>query len=724
MRLQRAAAARASSCPRRARVHEGAAGARGGGHMPASAPRRAQARCNAKRAAPRTAKQRQARERGAVTGSESVDQARRTDFGDLHTQNPLRVLPIGGLGEIGMNCMLIGHYDRYIMLDAGLMFPDHDELGVARVLPDVRFIETWADKIEALIISHGHEDHIGAMPWVVPKLDPKCKIYATPFTMELVQRRMVEHGLWDPERFVTIGCPATVALGPFECETFRVTHSIPDCIGMMLRCEDGNILHTGDWKIDESPIDGLVLDRAAFERFGKEGVSLMMSDSTNVLSPGRTTSESDVADSIMQKVQQFHESGGQRIVATQFASNQHRIRAMKQACDAVGRKMAFIGPSLTSYLEAGWRSGFGAFDPAELISPNDIKNYAPSELFVVTTGSQAEQRAALNLASEGASRNLTLQPDDFIIYSAKCIPGNEKRVQKMMNRISLLGPKIAMGRGDTLHTSGHAYREEQAEIIKMVQPQHFLPVHGEYAFLQEHAALARQNNVKHTTVVRNGQMVGVRSMRSRGTVSSSAVKPGLALLDKFDVDTLYNDGNKGVGTANEMALDERMTIACNGIIVCSLELQLPKKQKKGEEEAQAVDKNPKGNLRARVRMTSRSMWTDNGRVLRDLIRVAEASVSKLSSRERLGDVERVVTLAVKNTCWKMLKKRTDVVVLAFYGDGRTDENGTVARRKDGGGGRGMGDGRARGGGRVGGRGRGRGGGRGRGRGRDMPEVGY
>eukprot|EP00793_Prasinoderma_coloniale_P002031 PRCOL_00002539-RA len=640
-----------------------------------SAPRRRSPACNAGRARSQP-KQRRARESGAVTGSDTIDDARRTDFGDLYTENPLRVLPIGGLGEIGMNCMLIGHYDRYIMLDAGLMFPDHDELGIARVLPDVRFIESWADKIEALLITHGHEDHIGAMPWVVPKLDPSCKIYASPFTMELVQRRMVEHGLWDPDRFVTIGVPATFGLGPFECETFRVTHSIPDCLGMMLRCEDGNILHTGDWKIDESPIDGLVLDRAAFERFGKEGVSLMMSDSTNVLSPGRTTSESDVAASIMQKVTDFHQSGGQRIIATQFASNQHRIRAMKQACDAVGRKMAFIGPSLTTYLEAGWRSGFGAFDPSELVAPGDINNYAPNELFVVTTGSQAEPRAALNLASEGASRNLKLQPDDFILYSAKCIPGNEKRVQKMMNKISLLGPKIAMGRGDCLHTSGHAYREEQEEIIRMVQPQHFLPVHGEYAFLQEHAALARQCNVKHTTVIRNGQMVGVKPMRNISEVSSSAGK-GISLLDKYDVDTLYNDGNKGVGTAAEMAIDERMTIACNGVIVCSLEVIVPKKAPKGGEEVQSIEKTSKGKLRARVRMTSRSMWTDNGRVLRDLIRVAEGSVAKLSPRERLGDVERVVSLALKNACWKMLKKRTEVICIAFYGDGRTDDNGTV-----------------------------------------------
>ena len=204
---------------------------------------------------------------------------------------PLRILPIGGLCEIGMNCMLIGAQDRYILVDAGLMFPDQAEIGMQKVLPDASFLRQWRDKIEAVVITHGHEDHIGALPWVIPALDPSTPIYSGSFVMSLVKRRLVEYGLWDQSRMHTFKMRERFNLGPFECEPVRVTHSIPDCCGLILRSEFGNIVHTGDWKMDENPADGDGFDKEAFEQIGNEGVALLMSDSTNVLSPGRTTSE-------------------------------------------------------------------------------------------------------------------------------------------------------------------------------------------------------------------------------------------------------------------------------------------------------------------------------------------------------------------------------------------------------------------------------------------------
>lgn len=400
------------------------------------------------------------------------------------------MLPIGGLGEIGMNCMLVGVHDRYILIDAGLMFPDFQDLGMQKILPDTSFLAQWRDKIEAVVITHGHEDHIGALPWVVPALDPATPIYAGSFVHQLVQRRLQEYNLYDPQRFKTFKMRERFSCGPFEVEPIRVTHSIPDCCGLVLRSEHGTIVHTGDWKIDEAPTDGEQFDRETFEMLGREPVALMMSDSTNVLSPGRTTSESTVQDAIMRRVLEHQGKG--RVVCTQFASNLHRLVSVKKAADAAGRKVCFIGMSLTTYLEAAWRDGRAPFNPREVISSEQLSDYDPNEVLIVTTGSQAEPRAALSLASNANSQLLKIRPSDLVLYSAKVIPGNEGRVTRMLNSLSELGARVIQGRGENLHTSGHAYQDELTEVLRYVKPQHFLPVHGEYAFLCEHARLAKE----------------------------------------------------------------------------------------------------------------------------------------------------------------------------------------------------------------------------------------
>ena len=479
---------------------------------------------------------------------------------------PLRVLPIGGLGEIGMNCMLVGVHDRYILIDAGLMFPDFTDLGMQKILPDSSFLAQWRDKIEAVVITHGHEDHIGALPWVVPALDPGTPIYAGGFAMQLIKRRLQEFNLWDGSRFHLLRPREPVQLGPFAAEALRVTHSIPDCCGLVLRSEHGTIVHTGDWKIDETPLDGEEFDRNYLEQLGKEGVALMMSDSTNVLSPGRTTSEADVEERLMRRV--MGHAGRGRVISTQFASNVLRLGSVKRAADAAGRKIAFIGMSLTSYVEAAWREGRSPIDPRDLVPSSAIEDIDPNELLIVTTGSQGEPRAALALAAREASHLLRLRASDLLLYSAKIIPGNDTRVMQMMNAVAALGPEIAMSRDEGLHTSGHAYRDELEEAIQLVKPQHFLPVHGEYAFLCAHAALARETGVTHTSVIRNGQMLGVAGARSGRHVSSgSATLLGEAALVAF-----YNDGGKGTGTAAEMGLEARQAIAVEGVVIAAVDV--------------------------------------------------------------------------------------------------------------------------------------------------------
>lgn len=598
---------------------------------------------------------------------------------------PLRILPVGGLGEIGMNCMLVGVYDRYILIDAGLMFPDFSDLGMNKILPDTTFLAEWKDKIEAVIITHGHEDHIGALPWVIPALDPNTPIYAGAFTMQLVRRRLQEFNLFNEQRFHTFKMRDQFQAGPFECSPLRVTHSIPDCCGLILRSEHGNIVHTGDWKIEEDPVDGQKFDRTVFEQIGQEGATLFMSDSTNVLSPGRTTSEASVEQRLMQRV--LAHQGKGRVVATQFASNIHRLAAVKKAADAANRKMCFVGMSLNTYLEAAANEGMAPFDPKDLIPVTDLDSYDPNEVLVVTTGSQAEPRAALCLASREASHLLKLAPTDLLLYSAKIIPGNDTKVMSMMNNVSALGVEIAMGASEGLHTSGHAYRDELEEVMKLVKPQHFLPVHGEYSFLTAHAQLAKDVGIRNTSVIRNGQMLGVHHRRNGNEVSTTGASvKGMQLLGDVKLRMLYNDGNKGTGSDEEMGIEERQQLATEGIVVAAVDIVRGSMASSSAQETVDAFSSSSGQppralsrptaLRAQIRVTTRAMWVDNGRLLEVLHKVSDVAVRRLPQDASLVAVERSVADAIRRACKEFNQRHPDVIVIAHEMDPR---EGAAAR---------------------------------------------
>ena len=561
-----------------------------------------------------------------------------------------------------------------------------------KILPDTSFLSQWKDRIEAVIITHGHEDHIGALPWVVPALDPGTPIYAGGMSMQLIKRRLMEFNLWDPSRMHTLKMRERFTLGPFEAEALRVTHSIPDCCGLVLRSEHGMIVHTGDWKIDENPVDGEAFDREYFEELGREGVALFMSDSTNVLSPGRTTSEKDVEAALVRRIM-GHQGKG-RIVTTQFASNLHRLSSVKKAADAAGRKICFVGMSLTTYLEAAWREGRAPMDPRDLVPQSAIEDYDPNELLIVTTGSQAEPRAALSLASRDASHLLKLRQSDLLLYSAKIIPGNDTKVVQMMNRIAELGAEIAMGRDEGLHTSGHAYRGELEEVIRLVKPQHFLPVHGEYAFLCAHAQLGRENGCQNTSVIRNGQMLGVYERRNKKTISTGS----MAMLGEAKLVNFYNDGNKGTGTMTEMGLEQRQLLAVEGIVIAAVDVvrdmgvvtaatAAVSSPSDGAAQAAAAQTAARRKLKAKIRITSRAMWTDNGRLLEQLHGAAEAAVGKLPGDAALSAVERVVSDALRRCAKHFNNRRPDVVVIAHEADPRAGAAATASsvRRRTGGG---------------------------------------
>ncbi|KAI4343630.1 hypothetical protein L6164_010958 [Bauhinia variegata] len=590
-------------------------------------------------------RKRSRRAEGPKKSMEDSVQRRMEQFYEGSDGPPLRVLPIGGLGEIGMNCMLVGNHDRYILIDAGVMFPDYDELGVQKIIPDTTFIRKWRHKIEAVVITHGHEDHIGALPWVIPALDSHTPIFASSFTMELIKKRLKEHGIFLSSRLKIFRARKKFVAGPFEIEPIRVTHSIPDCCGLVLRCSDGTILHTGDWKIDESPLDGKVFDRQALEELSKEGVTLMMSDSTNILSPGRTTSESVVADALLRHIS----AAKGRIITTQFASNIHRLGSVKAAADLTGRKLVFVGMSLRTYLDAAWKDGKAPFDPSTLVKAEDIDGYAPKDLIIVTTGSQAEPRAALNIASYGSSHSFKLTMEDVILYSAKVIPGNESRVMKMLNRISEIGSTVIMGKNEGLHTSGHGYRGELEELLRIVKPQHFLPIHGELLFLKEHELLGKSTGIRHTAVIKNGEMLGVSHLRNRRVLSN-----GFVSLGKENLQLKYSDGDKAFGTSSELFIDERLRIALDGIIVVSMEIYRPQK----------LDNLDENTLKGKIRITTRCLWLDKGKLLDALHKAAHAALSSCPINCPLAHMERTVSEVLRKMVRKYSGKRPEVIAIA------------------------------------------------------------
>ncbi|PKU61201.1 Trihelix transcription factor GT-3a [Dendrobium catenatum] len=371
----------------------------------------------------------------------------------------------------------------------------------------------------------------------------------------------------------------------------------------------------------------------------------MMSDSTNVLSPGRTLSEAIVAESLLRHIS----SAKGRVITTQFASNIHRIGSVKAAADLTGRKLVFVGMSLRTYLDAAFRDGKAPMDPSTLVKVEEIDAYPPNGLLIVTTGSQAEPRAALNLASFGGSHSLKLTKDDVILYSAKVIPGNETRVMKMFNRISDLGSTVVMGKNELLHTSGHGYRDELEEVLRIVKPQHFLPIHGELLFLKEHELVGKSTGIKHTAVIKNGEMLGVSHLRNRRVLSN-----GFALLGKEDLQLMYSDGDKAFGTSAELCIDERLRIAFDGIIIVCMEILRP----------QSINGSSQACLKGKIRISTRCLWLDKGKLLDALYKAAHAALSSCPVNCPLFHMERIVAEVLRKVVRKYCSRRPEVIAIA------------------------------------------------------------
>ena len=459
-----------------------------------------------------------------------------------------RVLFLGGLGEIGRNMFAVETKGRLLVVDCGLSFPTDEMLGVDLVLPDFSYVRENKERCEGVVLTHGHEDHVGALSWFLKEID--VPVYGTPLTLGIARRRLDESGVDADLR--PIAAPGTLSIGPFNCRFLAVSHSIPDAISVALDTPGGRILYTGDFKIDDSPIDGRRTDLHGFAEVAAAGVDLMLSDSTNALNPGRTPSEAGVG----QALRTIISKAAGRVIVACFASNLHRIQQVLQVAEETNRKVAFVGRSMIANVEVGRELGHLQVDPKTIIEMDALERHERHGTVVVCTGSQGEPLSALSLMAARQHSAIHLAPGDTVILSASAIPGNESAVHRVLNGLYRSGTEVFTNETSGVHVSGHASADELAEMATLVGPRNFVPVHGEYRHLATHAKIAESVGIPHEaiTIVEDGDVLELRG----GTLRrGKRVAAGMVLVDGL-----------GVGDIGPVVLRDRRHLAEDGILIC------------------------------------------------------------------------------------------------------------------------------------------------------------
>jgi ribonuclease J len=460
----------------------------------------------------------------------------------------LRIIPLGGCGEIGRNMTVIETNDDIVVVDCGLMFPDDEMFGVDIVINDFTYLRERVDKVRGLLVTHGHEDHIGGIPYFLREFN--MPVFGTPLSLALVRAKMREQRKGEAA-FVAVQPKDRVQLGGIEAEFVHVTHSLVGACALAIRTKSGTVFHTGDFKFDQTPIDGRPADFAEIARIGREGVLCMLSDSTNAERPGHTPSERTVGEAFTNI---FARAPG-RIVVTSFASNVPRIQQVVDHAARFGRKIAFLGRSLTTVLNVATDLGYLQIPPGLTIRLDEIGEYPPSEIVVMTTGSQGEPMSALARLSVRDHPRMQIVAGDTIVISATPIPGNEKSVSRTINNLCRLGATVIHGTRGQAHVSGHAAQEELLLMLNLVRPKYFMPVHGEYRMFVAHAALAAQTGVlvEDIFVVENGDVLQFTA-------------EGAARIGKTYGGNVMVDGS-GVGDVGEAVLRDRKHLSADGIIM-------------------------------------------------------------------------------------------------------------------------------------------------------------
>lgn len=469
------------------------------------------------------------------------------------SKKDLKITFLGGLGEIGKNMTLFEYDDEMVLIDCGLAFPDDDMLGVDLVLPDFSYVLKNADKIKAIFITHGHEDHIGGLAYLFR--DVKIPVYATRLTIGLIEGKLREKKLLSSVKLHEIKAGDIKKFKHFSIEAIHVNHSIPDAVGYAIKTPAGTVVHTGDFKIDTTPIDGGMIDISRFAELGKEGVLAMMSDSTNAERPGYSISESAVGNSF-EKL--FNKAGKRRIIVATFASNIHRVQQIINEAAKLRRKVVLVGRSLENVFKIGVELGY--FDvPKNAVIPLQMMNqYSPEQLVIISTGSQGEPMSALYRMAMGEHKKINISPNDYIIISATPIPGNEKTVGKVINELLNLGAKVVYENMYEVHVSGHAYREELKMMLSIIKPKYFFPVHGETKHLSRHRDLALNVGMdpKNILIPDVGTKVSVTGDR-------------MTVLGTVQAGRVFVDGY-GIGDVGNIVLRDRKKLSEDGIIIILL----------------------------------------------------------------------------------------------------------------------------------------------------------
>ena len=464
----------------------------------------------------------------------------------------LKIIPLGGLNEIGKNMTAYEFGGEIIVVDCGMAFPGDDMYGIDCIIPDVTYLIKNKSRIRGLFITHGHEDHVGAIPYVLKQVN--MPIYCTRFTAGLIKLKLEEHQLVKSTKLITVEPGKSVRAGKFTVEFIHVNHSIADSVAFAIHTKMGTVLHTGAFKIDSTPIDGEVIDLARLGELGKEGLLCLCADSTNVERPGYTMSESAVGQTFMRQFQNCEE----RIIVTTFASNVHRIQQVLTAAAACGRKVAVTGRSMENIMKVSTELGYMKVPKNTLVDINKIKNLPKNKQVIVTTGSQGEEMSALYRMAFSTHKQVEIGPGDKVIISASAIPGNEVTVSRVINELFRKGVKVVYDKADMLHVSGHACQEELKIIHALTKPRFFVPLHGEQRMLQIHCQLAQQMGMdrNHVAIADNGTVIEMTAKTLKMTTSVPAGE-------------VYVDGS-GVGDVGAVVMRDRKRLAEDGMVVVVL----------------------------------------------------------------------------------------------------------------------------------------------------------
>lgn len=470
---------------------------------------------------------------------------------------PLNIIPLGGVEEIGLNCTVFYCGDDILVVDAGLMFPEDDMPGVDIVVPDFSYLIENKDRIRALILTHGHEDHTGAVPFLLEELQREIPIYGTALTLGLLREKLSEHSL--KAELITVRPRDRVSIGCFEVEFIRVTHSIVDGVGLAIGTPQGYVVHTGDFKLDPTPVDGELLDFNRFSHYGDSGTLLLLSDSTNAEKGGFTYSEKEVRRALEEI---FSRAEGRIIIAT-FASNIHRIQQIVDVSLQYGRKISLCGKSLVSNAKIALELGYLRMPEGTWLRLQDIMSLPDEQVVLITTGSQGEPMSVLSRIAMDEHKEIKIKPSDTVVLSAKMIPGNERAIGRIINHLFKRGASVIYEKVSEVHVSGHASKEELKLMMNLIRPRYFVPVHGEYRHLSYHAMLARKQGIpqENIFILQNGDVL---TINEEGASVTGQVHAGRVFID-------------GKGGIEDMVLRDRRRLAHDGIVLVIMGMEKPGK---------------------------------------------------------------------------------------------------------------------------------------------------